>query len=176
MTKLLQTLAVSALMLTPAPAAHAQVSFGVRIGEPPAPRVYRVPPQPERDYVWVEGYYYPQGSHYRWHDGYWTRPPYAGAYWVAPYHVGGQCTAAAGKAAAAASSMTTAGTGAKGGTNIANPGAAIATKVGASSNARTGGTPSTGSSCSTLETRREIAGWRQRCLAWRPRMLRQRCE
>jgi hypothetical protein len=90
MTKLLQTLAVSALMLAPASAAHAQISFGVRIGEPPAPRVYRVPPQPDRDYVWVEGYYYPQGSHYRWHDGYWTRPPYAGAYWVAPYHVGGQ--------------------------------------------------------------------------------------
>jgi hypothetical protein len=89
-TKLLQTLAISALMLAPASAVHAQVSFGVRIGEPPAPRVYHVPPQPDRDYVWVEGYYYPQGSHYRWHDGYWTRPPYEGAYWVEPYHVGGQ--------------------------------------------------------------------------------------
>jgi hypothetical protein len=38
----------------------------------------------------VEGYWYPQGGHYRWHDGYWTRPPYEGAYWVAPYHVGGE--------------------------------------------------------------------------------------
>ena len=26
----------------------------------------------------------------KWHDGYWTRPPYEGAYWVQPYHVGGQ--------------------------------------------------------------------------------------
>jgi len=40
--------------------------------------------------VWVEGYQYPQGSHYKWHDGYWTRPPYEGAYWAAPYHYGGQ--------------------------------------------------------------------------------------
>jgi hypothetical protein len=49
-----------------------------------------VPPQPDPDYLWVEGYQYPQGSHYVWHNGYWTRPPYAGAYWVEPYHVDGQ--------------------------------------------------------------------------------------
>jgi hypothetical protein len=70
--------------------AHAQVSFGIHIGPPPAPRAYHVPRQPGPDYFWVEGYWYPQGGHYRWHDGYWTRPPYEGAYWVAPYHVGGQ--------------------------------------------------------------------------------------
>jgi hypothetical protein len=90
MGKLTQALAVSAFLLAPAAAAHAQVSFDVRIGEPPPPRVYRVPPQPGPDYIWVEGYWYPQGSRYRWHDGYWTRPPYEGAYWVAPYHNGGQ--------------------------------------------------------------------------------------
>ena len=89
MRRLLRTVAVSALLLTPA-SAYAQVSFSVRIGEPPAPRVYRVPPRPGPGYVWVEGYWYPQGSHYRWHDGYWTRPPYEGAYWVAPYHVDGR--------------------------------------------------------------------------------------
>jgi hypothetical protein len=49
-----------------------------------------VPPQPGPDYIWVEGYHYPQGPHYLWHDGYWTRPPYEGAYWVEPYHVGGR--------------------------------------------------------------------------------------
>ena len=85
MTKLLQTLAISAVLLAPASVAHAQVSFGFRIGEPPAPRAYRVPRSPGADYMWVEGYWYPQGGHYRWHDGYWTRPPYEGAYWVAPY-------------------------------------------------------------------------------------------
>ena len=90
MRKHLQTLAISALLLAPAPVANAQVSFGIRIGEPPAPRAYRVPPRPAPDYEWVEGYWYPQGSRYRWHDGYWTRPPYAGAYWVAPYYSGGQ--------------------------------------------------------------------------------------
>src|SRR6185369_7980997 len=60
------------------------------IGEPPAERAYRVPPQPGPGYIWVEGYQYPQGNHYAWHNGYWTRPPYAGAYWVQPYYVGGQ--------------------------------------------------------------------------------------
>ena len=90
MRKLLQTLAISALLLGPASTAQAQISFGIRIGDPPAPRAYRVPRQPSADYVWVEGYWYPQGSRYKWHDGYWTRPPYEGAYWVEPYHVGGQ--------------------------------------------------------------------------------------
>jgi hypothetical protein len=89
MRKFLQTAAVSALLLVPS-IAQAQVSFGIRIGVPPAPRVYRVPRQPRPDYEWVEGYWYPQGSHYGWHDGYWTRPPYAGAYWVAPYHTNGR--------------------------------------------------------------------------------------
>ena len=91
MKTLLQTLAISALLLAPASAARAQISFGIHIGEPPAPRAYRVPPQPAGSgYVWVEGYQYPQGSSYKWHNGYWTRPPYEGAYWVAPYYVGGQ--------------------------------------------------------------------------------------
>jgi WXXGXW repeat (2 copies) len=90
MRQVLRTAAISALLLASASAAHAQINLGIRIGAPPAPRAFRVPPQPGPDYIWVEGYQYPQGSKYRWHDGYWTRPPYAGAYWVQPYHVGGQ--------------------------------------------------------------------------------------
>ena len=90
MRKLLRTLAISALLLAPASVAHAQISIGIRIGEPPAPRAYRVPRQPGPDYMWIEGYWYPQGSRYVWHDGYWTRPPYEGAYWVAPYYVRGR--------------------------------------------------------------------------------------
>jgi hypothetical protein len=89
MRKLLQTFAISTLLLAPAATAQAQINFGIRIGEPPPP-AYRVPPQPGPDYIWVEGYQYPQGGRYVWHNGYWTRPPYADAYWVAPYHVGGQ--------------------------------------------------------------------------------------
>lgn len=90
MKTLLPTLALSALLLAPASVAQAQVSFGIHIGPPPAERAYRVPPQPGPDYMWIEGYSYPQGGRYAWHNGYWTRPPYAGAYWVAPYHVDGQ--------------------------------------------------------------------------------------
>ena len=83
-------MALTTLLLAPAAAAQAQVTFGFRIGTPPAARAYRVPPQPVGEYVWVEGYWYPEGGRYRWHDGYWTLPPYQGAYWVEPYHVGGQ--------------------------------------------------------------------------------------
>ncbi len=91
MRKSLPTLAVAALLLSSAGTAYAQISFGFRIGEPPPPpREYRVPPQPGPDYVWVEGYNYPEGGRYVWHDGYWTRPPYEGAYWVEPYHENGQ--------------------------------------------------------------------------------------
>ena len=90
MTKLLKVLAISSVLLLPASAARAQISFGIHIGEPPAPRAYVVPARPGPDYIWVEGYNNPEGGSYRWHDGYWTRPPYQGAYWVEPYHVGGQ--------------------------------------------------------------------------------------
>ena len=90
MTKHLQTLAIAALLLVPASAAHAQVSIGIRIGDPPAPRAYRVPPRPNATAEWVEGYSYPQGKNYKWHDGYWTQPPYKGASWAAPYNSGGQ--------------------------------------------------------------------------------------
>jgi hypothetical protein len=90
MKNLLTTLAFATLVLGCSLTANAQVSFGIHVGQPPAPRAYVVPARPGPDYVWVEGYQYPQGNHYRWHDGYWTRPPYEGAYWVAPYHVGGQ--------------------------------------------------------------------------------------
>lgn len=67
----------------------AQVSLGIRIGPPPAPRVVRVQPRsPGSGYVWVQGYWYPSGKRYKWHDGYWTRAPYAGARWVEPHYDG----------------------------------------------------------------------------------------
>lgn len=69
----------------------AQVTIGIRIGPPPAPRVVRVmPPPPGPEFVWVEGYWYPVGNHYRWHNGYWTRAPYPGARWVGPRYEGQQ--------------------------------------------------------------------------------------
>jgi hypothetical protein len=92
MSRMLQAVSISALLLTFAPAAHAQISFDVRMGEPPPPpRSYRVPPQPGPDYEWVEGYWYPAANgQYRWHNGYWTHAPYPDAYWVAPYYQGHQ--------------------------------------------------------------------------------------
>ena len=71
------------------PPIFAQVSIGIRIGAPPAPRVVALQPaSPGPEYMWVEGYWYPVGNHYKWHDGYWSVPPYAGAHWVAPRHDG----------------------------------------------------------------------------------------
>lgn len=67
----------------------ADISVGIRIGPPPAPRVVAVrPANPGPGFFWVEGYWYPDGKHYKWHDGYWTRPPYEGAHWVGPHHDG----------------------------------------------------------------------------------------
>lgn len=90
MRKILLTLALSTLLLAPAATANAQVTFGIRIGQQPAPRGYVVPARPGPDYTWVEGYWYPQGRRYAWHNGYWTRPPYQGAYWVDPYNANGR--------------------------------------------------------------------------------------
>ncbi len=82
-------LLLSVLVLGLTSAAEAQVSIGIRIGPPPAPRVVHVTPaRPGPDYVWVGGYWYPSGNRYAWHDGYWTREPYAGAHWVAPRYEG----------------------------------------------------------------------------------------
>jgi len=95
--------ATGVLVLFMGSTVHAQVSVGVSIGRPvvieepaavvveppPPPATYYVAPRPSPEFVWVEGYWYPQGHHYRWHDGYWTRPPYAGAYWVEPYYARG---------------------------------------------------------------------------------------
>jgi len=90
MNKFFTTVACSAWLLASPLPAHAQISFGIHIGQPPADRAYRVPRQPGPDYDWIAGYWYPKGSRYTWHNGYWTRPPYEGAYWVAPYYDGGE--------------------------------------------------------------------------------------
>jgi hypothetical protein len=68
-----------------------QVSVGIRIGAPPAPRVLRVRPNnPGPGYSWLDGYWYPSNNRYVWHAGYYTRPPYEGAAWVSPRYEGQQ--------------------------------------------------------------------------------------
>lgn len=65
------------------------VNIGIQIGPPPPPRVvYVAPSRPAPEFVWIDGYWFAEKNHYRWHEGYWTRPPYAGAHWVAPRHDG----------------------------------------------------------------------------------------
>ena len=76
------------LMLLASGCLFGQVSVGIRIGPPPRPRVIRVPPSPGPGFYWVDGYWYPVGSRYRWHSGYYTRAPYEGARWVGPRHDG----------------------------------------------------------------------------------------
>ena len=74
---------------------HVFVGFGVGGGgywyaapPPPAPVYYAPAPAPGPGFAWVSGYYYPAGPHWNWHTGYWARPPYSHAYWVAPRYYG----------------------------------------------------------------------------------------
>lgn len=84
-------IAVVAALLAGGSAFGGQVFVGIQIGPPPPPRVIRVqPPRPGPEFVWVTGYWYPVGHRYRWHAGYWSRPPYGGARWVGPRYDGSQ--------------------------------------------------------------------------------------
>jgi len=61
----------------------------IKIGSPPPPRVaHSRPPKPGPGFVWISGFWYPDGYRYMWHDGYWTRPPYRRAVWIAPRYDG----------------------------------------------------------------------------------------
>ena len=79
------------ILLGAAVSAFGQISVGVTIGRPPAPRVIRNRPRvPGPEYIWVDGYWFANGRKWKWHDGYWTRPPFAGAHWVTPRYEGGR--------------------------------------------------------------------------------------
>jgi hypothetical protein len=63
-----------------------QITFGIQIGRPPARIVEVRPTRPGRNYVWVDGFWYPGFNRrgYAWNRGYWAVPPGAGSYWIAP--------------------------------------------------------------------------------------------
>lgn len=86
MKNFITTTLVGLLLLAGGSAFGAQVSIGIRIGPPPRPRVVRVVRRPGPEYVWVDGYWYVEKKRYRWHEGYWTHPPYARARWVPPHY------------------------------------------------------------------------------------------
>jgi hypothetical protein len=66
------------------------IDIGIHIGAPPPIRIERRVASPGPGYTFVAGYWYPVGGHYKWHAGYWSRPPYEGAVWVGPRHDGQQ--------------------------------------------------------------------------------------
>lgn len=81
------------LLLLAGSAAYGQSFYfgiGVNVGPPPPPVVRYVPPSPGRGYVWVPGYYGYNNNRYYWNNGYWTRPPFARAKWVAPRYKKGR--------------------------------------------------------------------------------------
>ena len=87
------------LLLAASPIFPAQFGIGVGVpiayaylAPPPPPPAYYAhrPVYPGVGYTWIGGYYYPVGARWAWRAGYWARPPYAGAVWVAPHYGGGR--------------------------------------------------------------------------------------
>jgi hypothetical protein len=76
--------------------AETRFSVGIHIGNhapppvayygppPPPPPVVYMPAMPAPGYVWVPGYWVPNGRRHAWREGRWMRPPHAKARWVAP--------------------------------------------------------------------------------------------
>jgi WXXGXW repeat (2 copies) len=70
------------VLLASALSVPASAQIGIYIGSAPPPlRIERRGPMPGEGYAWVDGYWAPNGGHYRWVAGRWDRPPYEGAVW-----------------------------------------------------------------------------------------------
>lgn len=54
---------------------------------PPRLRHERIPARPDRDSVWVKGYWHWEGSRWDWVNGRWERPESPKHRWVAPRYV-----------------------------------------------------------------------------------------
>ena len=66
--------------------ASGQVSVVIGIAPPPIRYEPPPPPPPEPDFVWVAGFWAPEGPRYRWVAGHYDRPPFPGAYWAHPHY------------------------------------------------------------------------------------------
>jgi WXXGXW repeat (2 copies) len=66
--------------------ASAQVSIYIRSGPPPIRYEQHTQAPISPGYVWVDGYWTPQGRHYQWVPGRWQQPPYEGAHWNHPHY------------------------------------------------------------------------------------------
>jgi len=95
-TKLFALLLLAGSSLMAGPRVFVGVGVGyapapvVAYAPPPAPLVAYAPPAPGPGYTFVNGYWNPAGPRWAWHAGYWARPPYARAYWMAPRYYGGR--------------------------------------------------------------------------------------
>jgi hypothetical protein len=84
-TKLGALAAAAVMAATLATPANAQV--GIYIGRTPPPLRYEVPPPvPGPGYSWIDGYWEPYRSNYRWVPGRYDHAPYPGAYWSHPHY------------------------------------------------------------------------------------------
>ena len=78
---------VSGLLVATTLSLPASAQLSVYIGSPPPPLRYEEPgPVPGPGFVWIDGYWTPDGNHYRWVHGRWDHAPYAGAYWSHPHY------------------------------------------------------------------------------------------
>ena len=87
--KLLAPVALLALISAPALAQPAPPSLQIRIAQSAPPRVRheRIPTRPDRDSVWIKGYWHWEGSRWDWVNGRWERPEQRSHRWVAPRYV-----------------------------------------------------------------------------------------
>src|SRR5271154_6443845 len=78
---------ICGVLFATALAIPASAQVGVYIGIAPPPLHYEQRGAiPGPGYAWVDGYWAPNGHHYRWVAGRWDRPPYEGAYWNHPHY------------------------------------------------------------------------------------------
>ena len=74
-------------LLATAIVAPSSAQVSVYIGSAPPPIRYEERgPLPGPGFIWIEGYWAPNGRHYRWVQGRWDHPPYEGAYWSHPHY------------------------------------------------------------------------------------------
>ncbi len=99
----MKTKLLALVLLAAGSAFGARIGFGFGFGVGvPYPGYYAPPPvvapyayapygvTPGYGYTWIAPYYYPYAGGWRWRAGYWARPPYAGARWIAPRYYGGR--------------------------------------------------------------------------------------
>ena len=74
--RILMVMTAAALMASLAVPVLAQANLEVRIATSPPrhARHERIPPRPDRDSVWIKGYWHWEGSRWNWIDGRWERP------------------------------------------------------------------------------------------------------